>query len=75
MSVERYHINIFWSAEDRGFIADVPDLAQCSAFGKTPESALAEVRIATKNWLAAARRFKKPIPRPRYRPAIYETAP
>lgn len=74
MTRERYHINIFYSDEDAGFIADIPDLAYCSAFGKTPETALAEVRIAMKNWLAAARKLRRPIPKPRYRPAIYQIA-
>jgi predicted RNase H-like HicB family nuclease len=37
-----YHINIFFSEEDGGYIADIPDLVSCSAFGETPEKALAE---------------------------------
>ena len=41
-----YHINIFYSEEDGGYIADVPDLSSCSAFGNTPEEALAEVEKA-----------------------------
>ena len=41
-----HHIDIFASAEDGGYIADIPDLACCSAFGPTPEVALAEVQIA-----------------------------
>ena len=32
-----YHINIFYSDEDAGYIADIPDLEACSAFGETPE--------------------------------------
>lgn len=67
-----YHINIFWSEEDDSYIADIPDLQFCSAFGKTPEEALAEVEIAKENWLAAARETGKPIPEPRYRPLIYQ---
>jgi len=69
-----YHINIFYSREDGGYIADIPDLEACSAFGRTPEEALAEVERAKKAWIAAARRTRKPIPRPRYRPAIYQAA-
>ncbi|MBM4406103.1 MAG: type II toxin-antitoxin system HicB family antitoxin [Chloroflexi bacterium] len=69
-----YHINIFYSQKDSGYIADIPDLASCSAFGKTPESALAEVERAKRAWLAAARKAGKPIPKPRYRPAIYQAA-
>lgn len=69
-----YHINIFYSEEDAGFIADIPDLEACSAFGSTPEEALHEVLIAKTAWLEAARAADKAIPAPRYRPAIYRIA-
>ena len=69
-----YHINIFYSQEDGGYIADIPDLAACSAFGHTPAEALAQVEIAKQAWLEAARAAGKAIPRPRYRPAIYQLA-
>jgi predicted RNase H-like HicB family nuclease len=64
-----YHINIFYSEEDGGYIADIPDLAGCSAFGLTPAEALAEVVQAKEAWLAVASEAGKPIPLPRYRPA------
>jgi predicted RNase H-like HicB family nuclease len=67
-----YHINIFYSEEDGGYIADIPDLEACSAFGRTPEEALAEVKRAKAAWLEAARALGKPIPEPRYRPVIYQ---
>jgi predicted RNase H-like HicB family nuclease len=67
-----YHINIFYSEEDGGYIADIPDLESCSAFGDTPEQALAEVELAKQTWLEAARQSGKPIPEPRYRPVIYQ---
>ena len=69
-----YHINIFYSEEDGGYIADIPDLDSCSAFGATPEQALAEVERAKAAWLEAARAAGKPVPTPRYRPAIYQTS-
>ena len=69
-----YHINIFYSEEDDGYIADIPDLDACSAFGSTPEEALKEVQIAKDAWIEAARAEGKPIPRPQYRPAIYQVA-
>lgn len=69
-----YHINIFYSEEDNGYIADIPDLAHCSAYGKTPEEALLQALIAKKVWLEAAKAEHKPIPHPRYRPAIYQLA-
>ena len=69
-----YHINIFYSKEDGGYIADIPDLEACAAFGDTPEEALKQVEIARQAWLGAARKAGKPIPRPRYRPVIYQAA-
>ncbi|MDA1165989.1 MAG: type II toxin-antitoxin system HicB family antitoxin [Planctomycetota bacterium] len=67
-----YHINIFYSDEDEGYIADIPDLESCSVFGATPKVALREVEEAKAAWLQAAAESGKPIPVPRYRPAIYE---
>ena len=62
----KYHINLFWSEADSGWIADVPDLKSCSAFGDTPAEALAEVEKAMETWLAVAREDGLPIPEPRY---------
>jgi len=70
--VKDYHINIFWSDEDGGYIADIPDLEACSAFGHTPEEALREVEMAKSVWLEAAQAEGKLIPIPRYRPVIYQ---
>ncbi len=69
-----YHINIFYSEEDEGYIADIPDLQACSAFGHTPAEALAEVEVAKKIWLETAQAEGKPIPQPTYRPVIYQLA-
>lgn len=69
-----YHINVFYSEEDEGYIADIPDLKSCSAFGATPEEALREVLKAKEAWLEAARASGKPIPAPRYSPLIYQVA-
>jgi len=67
-----YHINIFFSDEDAGYIADIPDLPSCSAFGASPEEALAAVQLAKKAWLKAAEDMAKPVPQPRYKPIIYQ---
>ena len=67
-----YHINIFYSDDDGGYIADVPDLKNCSAFGTTPNEALQEVLIAQKIWLEEAKNSKLPIPNPQYCPMIYK---
>lgn len=67
-----YHINIFYSEDDNGYIADIPDLEACSAFGDTPDEALHEIQKAKKLWLEAALAASKPIPPPKYRPVIYQ---
>ena len=43
-----YHINVFYSEEDEGYIADIPDLKFCSAFGETPEDAVRELELGQK---------------------------
>jgi predicted RNase H-like HicB family nuclease len=64
-----YHINVFCSDENGCYVADIPDLAFCSAFGDTPEEALREVLNAKEAWLESAKGRGDPIPVPRYRPA------
>ena len=59
---------VFWSDEDDAWVADVPDLRSCSAFGATPEEAVAEVRVAMEGWLASAREAGHPIPAARFQP-------
>ena len=66
------HQYIFYSDEDGGYIADIPDLKTCSAFGLTPAEALREVEQAKAAWVEAARAEGMPIPEPKYRPAIYQ---
>jgi predicted RNase H-like HicB family nuclease len=68
-----HHINIFYSEEDAGYIADIPDLACCSAFGETPEEALDEVLKAKAAWIEAAQTEGRPVPPPAFRPVIYQT--
>ena len=67
-----YHINVFHSEKDNCYVADIPDLKFCSALGATPDEAVREVQVAKRAWLKAAKARGKPIPKPRYRPAIYQ---
>ena len=62
----KYHINLVWSEPVGAWVADVPDLRSCSAFGDSPTEALAEVEKAMEAWLAVAREDRLPIPEPRY---------
>lgn len=69
-----YHINIFYSEDDKCYVADIPDLKFCSGLGDTPESALAEALKAKSLWLSAAKESGKRIPKPKYKPVSYQTA-
>ncbi len=64
-----YSIEVFWSEEDQAWVADVPDLAFCTAHGPTPHDAVAEVEAAAEAWLKVARETGRPIPEPSQRAA------
>ncbi|MDN7011942.1 type II toxin-antitoxin system HicB family antitoxin [Methanoculleus sp. FWC-SCC3] len=68
----KYAIEIFYSDEDEGFIAVVPELPGCSAFGETEEEALAEVKVAISLWLDTAREEGREIPEPSGRERLRE---
>ena len=55
-----YHINVFYSDEDEAYIADIPDLPLCSAFGETAEAAVHEVLIARDLWIEVATEDGRP---------------
>jgi len=67
MDLSMYAIEIFYSEEDEGFIAIVPELPGCSAFGETEERALNEVKIAMQLWLETAKEIGREIPVPQKR--------
>jgi predicted RNase H-like HicB family nuclease len=67
-----YHINVFHSEEDGCYVADIPDLKFCSACGASPEEAVREVQIAKAAWFKVAKERGKRVPKPKYRPAIYQ---
>ncbi len=63
----RYPIEVFYSEEDQAWVADVPDLAYCSATGETAEEAVREAQAAAEAWLASAAAHGDPLPTPRRR--------
>ena len=62
--MHKYAIEIFYSEEDKGYVAVVPELAGCSAFGETEGAALKEVMTAVELWLETAEKEGREIPRP-----------
>jgi predicted RNase H-like HicB family nuclease len=67
----RYEVIIYWSAEDRVFIAEVPELPGCVAHGSTPNEALTEAQEAIGLWIETARDFGDPVPEPKGRRLMY----
>lgn len=63
----KYEVDIFWSEDDGSYIANVPDLEYCSAWGETYEDALREVRVAMDLYLDTLREDGQPIPKPKVR--------
>ena len=59
---QQYPVMIFWSEEDRGYIAFAPDLPGCSAFGKTQTEAVIELQDAMGAWLDAMAAAGNTIP-------------
>ena len=63
----KYEVIIYWSNEDQLFIAEVPELAGCSADGKTYKEALENIEIVIQEWIETAKQLGRPIPQPRGR--------
>jgi predicted RNase H-like HicB family nuclease len=69
--MRKYEVIIYWSDEDRAFVAEVPELAGCAAHGSTQEAALANAQDAIRLWIDTAREFGDPIPNPKGRRLIF----
>lgn len=65
--MSKYEIIIYWSSDDKSFIAEVPELPGCMADGKSYQEALANAEQIIKEWIDTAKQLKRPIPKPRGR--------
>ena len=63
--MSKYEIIIYWSEEDKAFIAEVPELAGCMADGATYQEALANAEVIIEEWLETARDLGRTIPEPK----------
>ena len=63
----KYEVIIYWSEEDKAFIAEVPELAGCAADGETYRDALANAEIVIQEWIDTAQELGRPIPTPKGR--------
>jgi predicted RNase H-like HicB family nuclease len=63
----KYEVILYWSSEDDAFIAEVPELAGCTADGATRQEALANVEVIIAEWMETARNLGRSIPEPKGR--------
>jgi predicted RNase H-like HicB family nuclease len=63
----RYEIIIYWSQDDKAYIAEVPELPGCKADGSTYKKALANVEVIIDEWIETAKMLKRPVPEPKGR--------
>ncbi len=69
--MSKYEIILYWSAEDKVFVAEVPELPGCMAHGDTEEAALANAKEAIQLWIETAQEFGDPVPEPKGRRLIF----
>jgi len=65
--MHKYEIIIYWSGEDKVFVAEVPELAGCMAHGETPQGVVSSVQEAIQLWIDTAHDAGRPIPQPKMR--------
>jgi predicted RNase H-like HicB family nuclease len=59
-----HRVDVYWSAVDSVFVAEVPELPGCMVHGNTKAAALANVQKAVQLWIEPAREFGDPVPEP-----------
>ena len=62
--MDKYTRIIYWSDDDRKFIAEVPELPGCMADGDTPEEALRNSAVIVSEWIETAEFIGREIPAP-----------
>ena len=65
--MSKYEIIIYWSEEDRAFIAEVPELPGCATDCATYKEALTNVEVIIQEWIETAKELGRPIPQPKGR--------
>ena len=65
--MNKYEIIIYWSEGDNVFIAEIPELKGCLAYGDTQDEALREVNNLACEWIKLAKEKGWKIPEPKGR--------
>ena len=60
--MDKYPVLIKWSDEDGGYIAIIPGIHGLSAFGESPQEALAQLKVAAHAYFKSLKKAGKPMP-------------
>ena len=63
--MDKYEVIIYWSKDDKVFVAEAPELPGCMAHGETHAKALANLKSAMSLWIKTAKEFGDPVPEPK----------
>ena len=63
----KYEVIIYWSDDDKAFVAEVPELPGCAADGQSYQDALTNVEVVIQEWIETATELGRPIPEPKGR--------
>jgi predicted RNase H-like HicB family nuclease len=58
---------IYWSEEDRAYIAEVPELLGCVADWKSYQEAVNNAEVVIGEWITTARELGRNVPEPKGR--------
>ncbi|MBI4647468.1 MAG: type II toxin-antitoxin system HicB family antitoxin [Bacteroidia bacterium] len=65
--MSKYEIIVYWSEEDKAFIAEVPELLGCMADGETYQKAISNAEVIIQEWIETAKELGRVIPQPKGR--------
>ena len=65
--MNKYEVIIYWSEDDKAYIAEVPELPGCTADGSTYLDALKNIEVIAKEWIETAKQLGRDIPKPKGR--------
>ncbi len=65
--MNRYEVIIYWSEDDKRYIAEIPELPGCAADGADYSEALKNVEVVAQEWIERAKQLGRDIPTPKGR--------
>lgn len=61
----KYEIIVYWSNEDKYFIAEMPELPGCMADGVSYEEVVKNITVIAEEWIETAKELGREIPVPK----------